>query len=273
VTAYHEAGHALVACFTPGADPLHKVTIIPRGRALGLTMQLPTEDKYTYKKHFVEAQIAILMGGRVAEELTLDDITTGAGNDIERATEMARRMVCEWGMSELGPLSYGSKEEPVFLGREFPQRADYSEDTAVQIDREVVRIVQSGYDAARAILSRYRDVLDHMAQDLLERESMDGEEVYKLIRDMTGHEPARPREAPSGEGLYIGQEGPETVVKGPTAASEHASSGQGVDAGPTEAKLEESLEVEEPAEEPEVASAQRRTAQAPATVPSTEKPG
>ncbi len=130
VTAYHEAGHALVAAFTPGADPLHKVTIIPRGRALGLTMQLPTEDKYTYKKRYVEAQISILMGGRVAEELTQEDITTGAGNDIERATEMARRMVCEWGMSELGPLAYAGKDEPVFLGRDIAQRADYSEHTA-----------------------------------------------------------------------------------------------------------------------------------------------
>src|SRR5688572_9921582 len=142
ITAYHEAGHALVAVFTPGADPLHKVTIIPRGRALGLTMQLPTEDKYTYKKQYVEAQISILMGGRVAEEITQDDITTGAGNDIERATDMARRMVCEWGMSELGPLSFGSKEEPVFLGRDFSQRADYSQDTALRIDHEVSRIVQ-----------------------------------------------------------------------------------------------------------------------------------
>ena len=197
ITAYHEAGHALVACFTPGADPLHKVTIIPRGRALGLTMQLPTEDKYTYKKHYVEAQIAILMGGRVAEELTQDDITTGAGNDIERATEMARRMVCEWGMSELGPLSFGSKDEPVFLGREFAQRADYSEDTAIRIDHEVTRIVQSGYEQARAVLTRYRAVLDRIARDLLERETLDGEEVYNTIREMTGQEPAAaPRGAP-----------------------------------------------------------------------------
>src|SRR5947199_11745 len=126
------------------------LNVIPRGRALGLTMQLPTEDKYTYKKHYVEAQIAILMGGRVAEELTQEDITTGAGNDIERATEMARRMVCEWGMSELGPLSYGSKEEPVFLGREFAQRADYSQDTAIRIDHEATRIVQPGYERAKS---------------------------------------------------------------------------------------------------------------------------
>jgi cell division protease FtsH len=192
VTAYHEAGHALVAAFTPGSDPLHKVTIIPRGRALGLTMQLPTEDKYNYRKKYVEAQIAILMGGRVAEELTQDDITTGAGNDIERATEMARRMVCEWGMSELGPLSFGSKEEPVFLGRDFAQRADYSEDTALRIDREVQRIVQSGYERATGILTDHRPVLDRLAHDLLERETLDGNEVYGAIRELTGLDIAPP---------------------------------------------------------------------------------
>jgi cell division protease FtsH len=214
ITAYHEAGHALVACFTPGADPLHKVTIIPRGRALGLTMQLPTEDKYTYKKHYVEAQIAILMGGRVAEQLTQDDITTGAGNDIERATDMARRMVCEWGMSELGPLSFGSKEEPLFLGRDFNQRADYSDDTAIRIDREVAKIVQQGYESATTILTQYRAVLDRMSVELLEHESMDGDVVYELIRDMTGQDHAPTRPVPPGEGLYIGQEGPETVATG-----------------------------------------------------------
>jgi cell division protease FtsH len=213
ITAYHEAGHALVACFTPGADPLHKVTIIPRGRALGLTMQLPTEDKYTYKKNYVEAQIAILMGGRVAEELTQDDITTGAGNDIERATEMARRMVCEWGMSELGPLAFGSKDEPVFLGREFAQRADYSQDTAIRIDHEVTRIVQSGYERARAVLTRHREVLDRIARALLERETLDGEEVYNTIREMTGQEPPPHREVPPGEGLVIsGQAVPEVEI-------------------------------------------------------------
>ncbi len=217
ITAYHEAGHALVACFTPGADPLHKVTIIPRGRALGLTMQLPTEDKYTYKKHYVEAQIAILMGGRVAEQLTQDDITTGAGNDIERATDMARRMVCEWGMSELGPLSFGSKEEPLFLGRDFNQRADYSDDTAIRIDREVAKIVQQGYESATAILTQYRAVLDRMSIELLEHESMDGDVVYELIRDMTGQDHAPTRPVPPGEGLYIGQEGPETVSTGASA--------------------------------------------------------
>jgi len=214
ITAYHEAGHALVAVFTPGADPLHKVTIIPRGRALGLTMQLPTEDKYTYKKQYVEAQISILMGGRVAEEITQDDITTGAGNDIERATDMARRMVCEWGMSDLGPLSYGAKDEPVFLGREFAQRADYSQDTAIRIDREVTKIVSAAYERATGILSQNREVLDRIARDLLERESLDGEEVYNIVRELTGHGPAPTRDVPPGEGMVIGgHDVPENVMQ------------------------------------------------------------
>ena len=225
ITAYHEAGHALVAAFTPGADPLHKVTIIPRGRALGLTMQLPTEDKYTYKKQYVEAQIAILMGGRVAEELTQDDITTGAGNDIERATEMARRMVCEWGMSELGPLAYGTKDEPVFLGRDFAQRADYSQDTANRIDHEVTRIVQTGYEQARVVLTQNRAVLDRVAKDLLERETVDGEEVYNIIRVMTGHDHAPTRPVPPGEGLVVGgHEVPESVVTAARSSAAGASS-------------------------------------------------
>jgi cell division protease FtsH len=223
-TAYHEAGHALVAAFTPGADPLHKVTIIPRGRALGLTMQLPTEDKYTYRKQYVEAQIAILMGGRVAEELTQEDITTGAGNDIERATDLARRMCCEWGMSDLGPLNFGGKEEPVFLGRDFAQRADYSEDTALRIDREVSRIVEHAYERATAILTEHRDVLERLAQDLLERESLDGEEVYDIIRALTGREPAPSRPAPPGEGLVIGgHDVPEPVLAPRPAASSRAA--------------------------------------------------
>jgi cell division protease FtsH len=188
VTAYHEAGHALVAAFTPGADPLHKVTVIPRGRALGVTMQLPLEDKYTYKKSYVEGQISILMGGRIAEELTQEDITTGAGNDIDRATDMARRMVREWGMSELGPLSYGNNDEPVFLGRDFSTRPDYSEDTAIRIDREVDRIVQAAYERAKAIVTERRPVLDRLAHELLELESLEGRQVYEIIREMTGEE-------------------------------------------------------------------------------------
>jgi cell division protease FtsH len=196
VTAFHEGGHALVAAFTPGTDPLHKVTIIPRGRALGVTMQLPTEDKHSYKRSFVDNQIAILMGGRVAEELTQDDITTGAGNDIVRATDMARKMVCEWGMSKLGPLSFGKNDEPVFLGRDYAQKADYSEDTAIRIDREVERIVTEATERAREILTKHRDVLDRIALELLELETLDGREVYTMIHEMTGLDlgpPARSR--------------------------------------------------------------------------------
>jgi cell division protease FtsH len=207
LTAYHEAGHAVVAAFSDTADPLHKVTIIPRGRALGLTMQLPTEDKHTYRKRYVQDQLAILMGGRVAEELCQDDITTGAGNDIERATDLAHRMVCEWGMSALGPLSYGKKEEPVFLGREFAQRADFSGDTAIRIDKEVERIVREGYERATQILTEHRNVLERVSLDLLEHETLDGGEVYRMIEELTGLKrepkripiPMRPEPATEGD--------------------------------------------------------------------------
>jgi len=180
-TAYHEAGHALVAAMTPGADPLHKVTIIPRGMALGVTMQLPIDDKHTYTKEFLESQLAVLMGGRAAEEIFLNHITTGAGNDIERATEIARQMVCEWGMSTLGPLTFGKKEEQIFLGREIAQHRDYSEDTAIKIDGEVRSIINSGYTRARNILETYRDALERVAQALLDREVLDATELKLLI--------------------------------------------------------------------------------------------
>jgi cell division protease FtsH len=180
-TAYHEAGHALVAAMTPGADPVHKVTIIPRGMALGLTMQLPEDDKHTYTREYLEAMLAVLMGGRSAEEIFLGHITTGAGNDIERATEIARNMVCEWGMSELGPLAYGKKDEAIFLGREIAQHRDYSEDTAIQIDKEVKRIVNGGYENAKRLLSGNRDTLERIAQALLEREVIDANEVKMLM--------------------------------------------------------------------------------------------
>ena len=180
-TAYHEAGHALVAAMTPGADPLHKVTIIPRGMALGVTMQLPIDDKHTYTKEFLESQLAVLMGGRAAEEIFLHHITTGAGNDIERATEIARQMVCEWGMSPLGPLTFGKKEEQIFLGREIAQHRDYSEDTAIKIDGEVRSIINSGYTRARNILETYREALERVAQALLDREVLDATELKLLI--------------------------------------------------------------------------------------------
>jgi cell division protease FtsH len=182
-TAYHEAGHALVAELTPGADPVHKVTIIPRGMALGLTMQLPTDDKHSYTREHLESMLAVLMGGRSAEEIFLGHITTGAGNDIERATDIARNMVCEWGMSELGPLAYGKKDEAIFLGREITQHRDYSEDTAIQIDKEVKRIVNSGYTKAKEILNANRATLERIAVALLDREVIDANEVKLLMED------------------------------------------------------------------------------------------
>jgi len=193
-TAVHEAGHALVAAMTAGADPVHKVTIIPRGMALGLTMQLPEADKHTYTKDYLEGMLAVLMGGRSAEELFLGHITTGAGNDIERATDIARNMVCEWGMSELGPLAFGKKEEAIFLGREIAQHRDFSEDTALQIDREVKRIVNVGYETAKRILSANRETLERISQALLEREVIDANEVKLLMENKPL--PEKPRTPP-----------------------------------------------------------------------------
>jgi cell division protease FtsH len=193
-TAFHEAGHALVAAKTPGADPVHKVTIIPRGMALGLTMQLPEADKHTYTKEYLEGMLAVLMGGRTAEEIFLGHITTGAGNDIERATELARNMVCEWGMSELGPLAFGKKDEAIFLGREIAQHRDFSEDTALQIDKQVKRIVNEAYEKAHSILETNRDTLDRIAQALLEREVLDANEVKLLMEGKPL--PEKPRTPP-----------------------------------------------------------------------------
>ena len=180
-TAYHEAGHALVAAKMPHSDPLHKVTIIPRGMALGVTMQLPTDDRHNYYKNYLETQIAILMGGRIAEEMFLGVMSTGAGNDIERATDMARKMVCEWGMSELGPLTFGKKEEQIFLGREIAQHRDYSEDTAIKIDQEVRKLVNNGYNTAKQILSDNRETLEKVARALIEREVLDANEIKMLV--------------------------------------------------------------------------------------------
>jgi cell division protease FtsH len=180
-TAYHEAGHALVAMLMPHADPLHKVTIIPRGMALGLTMQLPIDDKHCYAKEYLDAQLAILMGGRVAEERFMKHLTTGAGNDIERATDLARKMVCEWGMSELGPITFGKKEEQIFLGREIAQHRDYSEATAVEIDKQVRKMVDQGYQTAKQIVEDRSEALVRIAEALLEREVLEGGEVRHLI--------------------------------------------------------------------------------------------
>jgi len=182
-TAYHEAGHALVAAKMPNSDPLHKVTIIPRGMALGVTMQLPTDDRHNYYKNYLETEIAILMGGRIAEELFLNVMSTGAGNDIERATEMARKMVCEWGMSDLGPMTFGKKEEQIFLGREIAQHRDYSEDTAIKIDQEVRKLVNKGYVTAKQVLSDNRDTLERIARALIEREVLDANEIKMLVEN------------------------------------------------------------------------------------------
>jgi len=181
VTAFHEAGHALVAAKLPNSDPVHKVTIIPRGMALGVTMQLPIDDRHNYTKEYLQTDIAILMGGRIAEEMFLNQMSTGAGNDIERATELARKMVCEWGMSDLGPLTFGKKEEQIFLGREIAQHRDYSEDTAIKIDGEVRKLVSLGYETAKQILEGNRESLQKIAAALLEREVLDASEIRLLL--------------------------------------------------------------------------------------------
>jgi cell division protease FtsH len=193
ITAYHEAGHALVAKLLSGTDPIHKVTIIPRGRALGVTQQLPTEDKHNYSKEFLLNDIAILYGGRIAEEIVFGEpeVTTGAMNDIERATELARKMVCEWGMSEkMGPLQFGKREEMVFLGRDIAQHQDYSEHTAMEIDREVRRIVMENYERAKALVQRRLESLHHLAEALLEREVLDGLEVDTIVKGAGSPAPA-----------------------------------------------------------------------------------
>jgi cell division protease FtsH len=191
--AYHEAGHALVADFLPGADPLHKVTIIPRGRALGLTMQLPMDDKYNYSREYLINRITILLGGRTAEELVLQQQTTGAGDDLEKATEMARKMVCEWGMSDkLGPLTFGKNEEHIFLGREVARQKDYSEETALLIDSEIKRIVMEAASRAKQILQDNIEKLHALARALLERETLDGEEIARILRARPFQEAASP---------------------------------------------------------------------------------
>ncbi len=183
ITAYHESGHTLVARMIPGTDPIHKVTIIPRGRALGLTQQIPIDEKHTYPKDYLLNNIAVMMGGRAAEERVLNRQTTGAGNDIERSTEIARKMVCEWGMSDtLGPLAFGKKEEQIFLGREFTQHRDYSEQTARLIDDEIRRIVTESYEKAKEIVDREMAALHRLAMALLEKEVLDGIQIDQIIK-------------------------------------------------------------------------------------------
>ena len=208
VTAYHEAGHAFVAMMMPYADPIHKVTIIPRGNALGVTQQLPIDDRHTYEKKYLLTQIAVLMGGRVAEELFLDKMTTGAGNDLERATELARKMVCEWGMSDvMGPLTFGRKEEQIFLGKEFARHIDYSEETARSIDAEIRGIVTDYYNKARKIIEENKDAVERLAQALLERETLQADEIRAVIEGKTLPKPDLSSEKkPSAEN---GQAGPD----------------------------------------------------------------
>jgi len=186
LTAFHEGGHALVAALLPNTDPLHKVTIIPRGMALGLTQQLPTEEKHNYTKEQIESRIAVCMGGRIAEDIVFGEISTGAQNDIEQATEMARQMGCEWGMSEaLGPLTYGKKEEQVFLGKEFNRHQDYSEDTALKIDAEIKRIVSEQYQRAQKTIVANKKALEKIADALLEHEVLDGEQIKQILEGRT----------------------------------------------------------------------------------------
>jgi cell division protease FtsH len=216
-TAYHEGGHALVAALLPDADPLHKVTIIPRGRALGVTMQLPIEDKYSHTKEYLEATITVMMGGRIAEEQFLGHMTTGAGNDIEKATDLARKMVCEWGMSDMGPLTFGKPEGEIFLGRDFGRTQDYSEATANQIDAEVKRIVTEAYGRAEKIILDSQKAMHRLARTLLEKEVLDGEEVFQIISEETGIEisklrkpgpPKPPIVTPPGAPEVAGDVGP-----------------------------------------------------------------
>jgi cell division protease FtsH len=181
-TAYHEAGHALIARLIPGTDPVHKVTIIPRGRALGVTMQLPVDDRHGYSKGYLVNQLAILMGGRVAEELVLKEMTTGAGNDLERATDLARKMVCEWGMSEkMGPLTFGKQNEQVFLGREMGSSRDFSDQIAMEIDQEVRRLVTENYERAKRLLTENMVSLKRLAEALLEKEVLDGSDIDNIL--------------------------------------------------------------------------------------------
>ncbi len=209
ITAYHESGHTLVAKLLPGTDPIHKVTIIPRGMAMGLTQQLPIDEKHNYDKEYLINEIAILLGGRTAEEIVFNQATTGASNDIERATDIARKMICEWGMSEkLGPITFGKKEEQIFLGREFAQHKDYSESTAVAIDEEVKEIITKNHERARDILSTNIDLLNDLALKLIEKESLSGKEIDEII---IVHKPDYKTNEVSDEKDISGGKGDETI--------------------------------------------------------------
>ena len=254
ITAYHEAGHALVARLLPGTDPIHKVTIIPRGRALGLTMQLPIDEKYTHAKKYLLNSICILFGGRVAEKLVFDEITTGAGNDIERASELARKMVCEWGMSEeLGPLAYGKKEEQIFLGREISQHRDYSEDMARKIDEEVKKIILDANDRVTQLLGDNMDILKAISLELLERETITLADMDRIIAELRPEEQADKEKAEEQQkpaeqtAKSEKSEKSEKVAESPAPAAETA----GVDE-PTNPVME-SVQEEVPSDSPQSA--------------------
>jgi len=213
-TAYHEGGHALVAMLLPGADPVHKVTIIPRGMALGVTQQLPLDDRYTYSRDYLMTRLAMMFGGRVAEELIFGHMTTGAGDDIEKATELARKMVCEWGMSkELGPMTFGKREEQVFLGRDIAHHKDYSEHTAIEIDREVRRIVDEAYQNARKLLSEALPLLHAVAGRLLEKEVLDGGEVGDMVAAFREGREMPPSRVPVNTGSQMPKEKPRQAAE------------------------------------------------------------
>ena len=200
VTAIHEAGHALLGAVLEHADPVHKVTIIPRGQALGLTQQLPVDDKHNYSALYLHDQLAVLLGGRIAEEITNTAVTTGAGNDLDRVTDLARKMVCEWGMSEsIGPLTFGRKEEQIFLGRDFAQHQEYSEETASTIDREIKRIVTEDYDRARSILEEKKKALLQIAEELLTREVLTGAQILRIVSGLPLEEPVEAAPVASGQ--------------------------------------------------------------------------
>jgi len=223
-TAYHEAGHALVAAVLPDADPIHKVSIIPRGMALGLTQQLPIDEKHTYPRRYLLNNLAILFGGRVAEELVLKDVTTGAGNDIERATDLARKMVCEWGMSEeMGPLTFGKKDQEIFLGRELAHPTDYSPETAVRIDAEVHRIVMESYERAKSILTEHLNTLHVLARTLLERETLDGDEILSIVSPGGTETKKREPDPPAPANTPVGKSEPGRGTQPPKEKDKEAT--------------------------------------------------
>ncbi|MBN2345325.1 MAG: cell division protein FtsH, partial [Candidatus Aminicenantes bacterium] len=203
ITAYHEAGHALIAALEKEADPLHKVSIIPRGMALGVTQQLPLNDKYTYSKSYLEAQLSVLLAGRVSEEIFLAMTTTGAGHDFERATSIARKMVCEWGMSALGPITFAKKEDMIFLGRDLMSHNEYSEETSQMIDKEIKKIIDQAYANSRRIIMDNRENLETIALQLLEKESLTSEDIAAILgmRKKADRAPSRKQKLRNGQPL------------------------------------------------------------------------